>query len=194
MTSSSIVDALQDEHWSKEPTTAVIYFYFAKYDLRRATDESLFSSMLFQLCCQLHAVPIELGVIGALANDKKLQFEQLFRAFAIAVRKFPQIFIIVDAVDECSNARRLIATLQSIIDWELDGLHIFFSARPHLFMREHLKRSHQSHHLRYFSTTDGNHQDILSLITARVSEQLSFLPWGTKQDVIREVAAKAEGS
>ena len=150
--------------------------------------------MLFQLCRQLGAVPSELDVLGDVTNDKQPQFELLFRAFAVAVRRFSQVFIVVDGVDECSDIRRLIATLQTMIDWELDGLHLFLSARPLPFIREHLKRKH---HLRYVSTTNGNHQDILSLIKARVSEQLDW-PNTLKEHAIRKLAAmlaiRADGS
>jgi hypothetical protein len=61
----------------------------------------LISSLLFQLCHQLGTVPGELGVLGDMANDEQPQFELLFRSFAVAVRRFPQVFIVVDAVDDC---------------------------------------------------------------------------------------------
>jgi hypothetical protein len=146
--------------------------------------------MLVQLCRQLGAVPSELGVLGDMANYEQPQFELLLCVFTIAVRRFPQIFIIIDAVDECSDICRLIATLQSMIDWDVDGLHLFFSTRPLPFIRGRLQRLH---HLRYMSTTDGNHQDILSLIKARVSERLDW-PNTTKESVVRIMAARADGS
>ncbi|OBT96478.2 hypothetical protein VE01_05656 [Pseudogymnoascus verrucosus] len=186
---STVIDALRDEHRSSESATAVLYYYFKMNDLRRATDESLFSSMLFQLCHQLGVVPTELRVLGDVANGEQPQFELLFRAFAVAVRKFSKVFIVIDAVDECSDIRRLIATLESMLDWKLDGLHLFLSAQP-LPSIYNLKRKH---HLHCVITADGNHQDILSLITARVSEQLDW-PDTTKEHVIRMVGDRAHGS
>jgi hypothetical protein len=151
----------------------------------------LFSSLLFQLCRQLGTVPGELGMLKDMANQQ-LQFELLFRAFAVAVRRFPQIFIVVDAVDECSDSRRLIATLQSMIDWELDGLHLFLSTRPVPSIREHLKRPH---HLYYVSMTNENRQDILCLINTELSKQkIGDLSDATRQDVMRQLADRAEGS
>lgn len=146
--------------------------------------------MLFQLCHQLGVVPTELRVLGDVANGNQPQFELLFRAFAVAMRKFSQVFIVVDAVDECSDIRRLIATLESMIDWELDGLHLFLSARPHPLIINHLKKND---HLRCVSTADGNRQDILGLIKARISEQLDW-PDTTKEHVIRMIGDRAHGS
>ncbi|OBT81891.1 hypothetical protein VE02_09574 [Pseudogymnoascus sp. 03VT05] len=85
---STVIDALRDEHRSSKSATAVLYFYFKMNDLRKVTDESLFSSMLFQLCHQLGVLPTKLRVLRDVANGKQPQFELLFRAFAIAMRKF----------------------------------------------------------------------------------------------------------
>lgn len=149
--------------------------------------------MLLQLCHQLGAVPTELGVIGdmLMLTGNQLQFELLFRAFAVAVRRFPQVFIVIDAVDECSDIRRLIATLQSMIDWELDGLHLFLSTRHQL--QPISERLTSRHHLHYVRMTDGNRQDTLTLIKGWVSKQQG-LPNTAKEEVIRMLAARADGS
>jgi hypothetical protein len=170
--------------------TAVVYFYFTANDRRFVTDHSLFSSLLAQLCVQLGGIPDELKVLSSLNTKGQLPFELIFRAFADILRKFRQTFIVVDALDECSDARRLFACLRSMIDWDLDGLHLFLSGRPQVYFDAAFSALS---HLYTINITASNSEDIQSLIHAELS-QLDYCPPSAQENVQRCLAERAHGS
>jgi ankyrin repeat domain-containing protein 50 len=188
-TSSAIIDGLRHRYGSGE-STAVLYFYFATSDRWRVTDQNLLSSLLVQMCNLVETIPNELAMLSNLAQGQQPSFELLFRAVAVAMQGFQQIFIVIDALDECSDSRRLIPTLQSMIAWDLAGLHLFLSSRPYDSIQALLKRID---HSRYINITDFNRHDIEESIHQKLSKQLDYWPESLKYDVERAVVAKADG-
>ena len=46
------------------------------------------------------------------------------------VSGFRHAYVVVDALDECAEQRKLLAFIEGMMDWRLDGLHILALSRP----------------------------------------------------------------
>lgn len=171
----------------------MLYFYFSMRDSRRATDQNLLSSLLAQMCELVATIPNELSMLTNLAQGQEPSFELLFRAVTIAVQQFRQIFIVIDALDECLDGRRLIATLRNMMDWDLDGMHLFLSSRSFPPIQAFLETID---HSRYITIGDSNRFDIENFIHQSLGERFDHRP-GTEAEVLdninKRVAAKARG-
>lgn len=129
-------------------------------------------------------------MLGNLVQGLQPSFELLFRAVTVAMQRFRQIFIVIDALDECSDTRRLLATLRSMIDWDLDGFHVFLSSRRLPSIEVLLREVSHSHRI---DITDFNSEDIKTSISKKISERLDYLPDTVKSDVWRAVVTRANG-
>ncbi|EAQ82952.1 hypothetical protein CHGG_10770 [Chaetomium globosum CBS 148.51] len=156
-------------------------------------DQNLLSSLLAQMCELVATIPNELSMLSNLAQGQEPSFELLFRAVTIAVQQFRQIFIVIDALDECLDGRRLIATLRNMMYWDLDGMHLFLSSRSFPPIQAFLETID---HSRYITIGDSNRFDIENFIHQRLGERFDHRP-GTEAEVLdninKRVAAKAGG-
>lgn len=139
----------------------------------------------------MKVIPNELSMLSNLAQGQQPSFELLFRAISIAVQSFQHIFIVIDALDECSDYHRLIATLLSMRNWDLDGLHLFLSSHQLIDFYEVFARAERSCNI---SIPDFSHDDIEEFVHRELSEQLHYLPESTRSVLKTRLATKAQGS
>jgi hypothetical protein len=114
-----------------EPGIAVAYFFFSFRVEASRDPDNLILSLITQLA------PQSLN----LSED----FEQLYtscgngtfrpsppvalRLLRLLLESLPEVFIVLDALDECLSHRHIIETLKELIDWRLDNVHIIFTSR-----------------------------------------------------------------
>lgn len=166
-----------------------MYFYFSANDHRRVGDQSLLSSLLFQMCSLSKAIPEKLIMLSDFAGGRQPSFQLLFRAVAVAVQSFRQIFIVIDALDECSDSRRLKATLRGMMNWDLDKLHLFLSSRPFGSIQAFIQEIGRS---RYIFTTESNHRDVQAFIHRELSQTTD--DFNMAEALAMRVASNAAGS
>ena len=110
MFASVIIDNMKVAQKDKTPETkAGVACLFCEYE--RQTDQtmrSLISAILRQLANQCDVLPASVIDLydSHQTNDVPLRFEEISSALTDVLGKFPRVFLIVDALDECLESTR----------------------------------------------------------------------------------------
>ena len=132
-TSSLVIDTLCDEAKKEDISVACLYYDFL------AQQEQTITNMMGAILKQLvgrGGIPD--NVREAFQEGKKeiggrgLRLADLMRMLGIAIASLPQVFICVDALDECltKNLPELLDSLRDIVR-ESPSTRIFLTGRPH---------------------------------------------------------------
>jgi hypothetical protein len=118
-------------HCQSDQTLAIIYFYFDFNDSKKQRYENLIRSMITQLSMQSTNTPEALNTIYCRCQEGRQQptIADLVLTFQYMLRDFHQAFIILDALDECTEREELLGLINEIVDWKLGKLHIFATSR-----------------------------------------------------------------
>ncbi|KAL6831718.1 ankyrin repeat-containing domain protein [Trichoderma camerunense] len=131
--SSSVIHHLQREY-KDDASTAVVYFYFTFSDTKKQESDGMLASIMKQVCCHRPNIP---DLVNDLGEYKKKGMrpstEELKNSFISTLRGFTNVYIIIDALDECPNINtqreEVIEILHYILDSNLDNLHLFCTSR-----------------------------------------------------------------
>ena len=128
-------------HCQPDQTLAIIYFYFDFSDTKKQRYENLICSMIAQLSMQSTNTPEALNTIYSRCQEGQQQptVADLVLALQHMLKDFHQIFIILDALDECTERERLLRLIKEIVDWKLEKLHILTTSRREKDIEEALK-------------------------------------------------------
>ncbi|EHK47335.1 putative ankyrin repeat protein, partial [Trichoderma atroviride IMI 206040] len=131
--SSSVIYHLQRE-FKDDASIAVVYFYFTFSDIIRQDNDGMLASLIKQVCCHRPNIP---DLVNDLGEYKKKGMrpstEELRNSFVTTLRGFTNVYIVIDALDECPdiNTQReeLMETLHYVLDSNLNNLHLFCTSR-----------------------------------------------------------------
>lgn len=107
---SLAVDTVRDKYRS-DPLTAVVFFYCQVKT--KVEPEELLGTLLQQLILAIQSVPAELqDLFDALASrSASLSMAEVLDTFVAVADSFTKVYVLVDALDELSIARRRVAYL-----------------------------------------------------------------------------------
>ncbi|KKZ68227.1 hypothetical protein EMCG_06118 [[Emmonsia] crescens] len=116
--SSVIVEQIQNSlDGLSNPTLALAYFYFDFSDPDKITPESMTRSLIKQLCHQCRDLPQ--GLISLYETSQKRNHEpeasELGTALRNFIERFGECFIVLDALDECSDVTGLLHIIGDIL-------------------------------------------------------------------------------
>jgi len=123
-----------DSAYHQDPHTALAYFYFRFDDTNKQTTDGLIRSLLKQLCAQAPNIPISVKELRRFLDvGHQPDTENLENALYDTIQCFENVYIILDALDECpliANERdRLLDFLVRIGDRMLHNLHLLYTSR-----------------------------------------------------------------
>ena len=111
------------------------YFYFKFDDPAKSTTGSLLRSLLRQF--GRYCPHVLEGLNNCDAGDYPTTEDELRRTLRPVLQHFDRAFIIVDALDECTDREELLASIDEIINWRLPTLQILVTSRSEQdFLRE----------------------------------------------------------
>ena len=110
---------------------AVIYFYFDFSNLEKQLHESLVRSLVMQLSMQSATLPEALDLTYSRCQDGNQQptADTLLLTLRRMLEDFKETFIIVDALDECTEREELLGLIDTIVGWKFERLHILATSR-----------------------------------------------------------------
>ncbi|KAJ7247552.1 ectomycorrhiza-induced ankyrin-domain/NACHT-domain-containing protein [Mycena rebaudengoi] len=127
--SSTIIDTIHTraEHY--------VFFYFDTNNSEQQTVTQLLCSLVTQLSIRSHPPDSRLDALWTShANGQKLltDAELISDALLPLLREFGQtpVFIVLDALDECSDRRGLLHLISRMLDAKLPNVHILVTSRP----------------------------------------------------------------
>lgn len=159
-----VVQTLTDTY--KAVPTIYFYCYFGEKDRQTLLD--ITKSLLKQLSARCEGLDPQ--VVSAFSDDTSLTTESSETLFSAALSRFEKVFIVLDALDECSNEERrsIIKLLNRQMQLRGCCIKIFLTSRPEIDLR-HLLQSNLNHHINADDTT----KDITPFVTATVESHIA---------------------
>ncbi|KAK4072975.1 uncharacterized protein Triagg1_5652 [Trichoderma aggressivum f. europaeum] len=199
--SSSVIHHLQREY-KDDASTAVVYFYFTFSDAKRQESDGMLASLIKQVCCYRPNIP---DLVNDLGDYKKKGMrpstEELQNSLISTLRGFTNVYIVIDALDECSNMNtqreELMEILHCILDTNLNNLHLFCTSRKesdidaslhHQFSKPGRESLDLSSHLKEVERDIGEYID--STLT---NAKYSSWPIDIKAEVRKVLIEKSDG-
>lgn len=128
--SSTIVEHLL-QHCHDDTSVAVAYFYFDFNDTQKQDPELMLHSLLCQLLQSSVVIPKGVHALFSSCENGKRQpsLHTLLEVTRQAMQEFTQVYVILDALDECTQRSELMDMLEAVAEWQLDSLHLLMTSR-----------------------------------------------------------------
>ncbi|KAJ4116175.1 hypothetical protein NW768_011148 [Fusarium equiseti] len=199
---SSIISHLQERRSSSKGSAdsfSVSYFYFKHHQRKKGSLLSLLLALLAQLVAQDESLLDH--VYQACRSAEPQQFrslDEVSRLVSMALRSLSRCFVIIDGLDECTEASRVLEWFENIMSKRDDAsrdtdfnIRLFISGQ-----RDGILESQMSHYTRIdLETSSGHDQDIEAFTAAmaiKIRDRFSLEP-GVDEDIASRVRSKAGG-
>jgi hypothetical protein len=200
--SSSIIKDLEDAR--KDGLASVAYYYFDFNDSQKQDRRGLLSSLLLQLSARSHMFSEILTQIHLTHDEGSRQPSEsdLIDCLKEMLTAHGQgkIYIILDALDECSNnfgmptsREKVLNLFKDIVSLRLPHVRICVTSRPEVDIQTALE--HLVSHRVSLHEEGGQRQDIIDYVKSVVESDSKMSKWRgeVKQLVIDTLARKADG-
>ena len=127
--STIIQDVISSYH--SEQTMAVAYFYFDFSDPEKQRAEKLIRSLLVQLSAKCLYLPESLQSAYNRSQNGQNQptIEELSLLLREIIKSFRGTYILLDALDECTERADVLNFIEVLIGWNIDSLHVLSTSR-----------------------------------------------------------------
>ncbi|KAK0516125.1 hypothetical protein JMJ35_002159 [Cladonia borealis] len=155
-------------------------------------------SILKQLSIQCPETPEVLSMLFSSCQDtdRPPTINELLEVLYQVLRNFYNVYIVLDALDECSNREDLLEYLYRLLSWNTEHLHILVSSRPERAVEEGITRLVKGDN-RIRVQGDQVNDDIRIYIRARLDQDPKLKRWQKRLDVRNEIESclmkKADG-
>ncbi|KAH8689939.1 ankyrin repeat-containing domain protein [Talaromyces proteolyticus] len=178
--SSTVLEDLLG-HRATNMNIAVIYFYFKADDATKRTPEGMLRSLLKQIFdCGGKNSEVMIELFGD--GNKQRSTSQLLSAFMNMTSEFCNVYVVLDALDECQDLSDLFDMIEEINKEADENLHIFFTSRDTKYIKECIENMGKivtSIKL----TTSVVKQDIRNYIRDRLRTDRDFKRWRGQSEV-----------
>jgi NACHT domain len=167
----------------------VLYFFFRSTQENCCTTLSAVRGLLYQLLD--FESPLEgllLPLYQSSGNENAASLNLLWTVLTQVLDGFPEIYIVLDALDECEDATTL---LQRFIDFQPHslGVKLFVTARPTLSFSTIISRRGIDFPVEAIKV----HSDIRKYIAHEVDASAKLTRSGLKNDIINRLSSGADG-
>ncbi|KAK7187899.1 ankyrin repeat protein [Paraphaeosphaeria sporulosa] len=129
LSSTIIKDLLQ--HCGDDTSMVTAYFYFDFNDAQKQDPELMIRSLLCQLLQRTVAIPRGIDALFTSCKDGQRypSMHALLEVVRLTLQEFTQVYIVLDALDECTQRLELIDMLETVAGWQLDNAHLLMTSR-----------------------------------------------------------------
>ncbi|KAL9100692.1 MAG: hypothetical protein Q9163_003956 [Psora crenata] len=195
--SSTIIQAVLD-YCNTRPALAVMYFYFEFTNIEKQGHEKMIRSLTAQLASQCSVTPSALELLHSSCRNGERQptLDQLLDTLHKLVKSFEKSYLILDALDECSDREALLDDIEEFAGWEDVDLHILSISRRENDIEDRIRPLAGR---RGRVPIQGAHvnDDILAYVHERLQNDPRLKRWrnNTKaqQEIENSLTAKADG-
>lgn len=110
---------------------AIAYFYFDFNDVQKQDSDRMLRSLIVQLSRQAHYISPSLDALFSSHGNggRPPALDELLKALCGMIGQYSQVFIVLDALDECTQRPELMEMLEEIANWNISNLHILMTSR-----------------------------------------------------------------
>ncbi|KAM0074821.1 hypothetical protein ACKRZS_013130 [Fusarium odoratissimum] len=187
--SSTVIEDLQ----TGSSHHAVIYYYFDFSNSQKQTFENALRSLICQLYSKFENARTFLNVLHDTCKNGQEQpsMNSLQAVFAEMARSIGELWIVLDALDECSTderSARVLPWVKGLSNSEQFNTHIFVTSRPELDIEKGITAWERNK----YATLLANKliaEDICAYVKAKVRNPQSKLMerWKQRDDILNEI-------
>ena len=126
--SSTILQHVLDLYHAK-PNSAVLFFYFDFNDTEKQQHEKMLRSLICQLSMCCAHLSLQNLYSSCLMGKRQPTGEALSNILRQMMTSLGDIYIIIDALDECVERDELLTDLEEIVSWKDANLHVLTTSR-----------------------------------------------------------------
>jgi len=119
------------QHCQGDAEKGAAYFFFDFNDAQKQDPEKMVRSLLCQLSQQCIEIPASLDALFSACDSGQRQpsMHALVEALRSMMQELPQVYIILDALDESAKRAELMEMLEEMAGWQLQNLHLLVTSR-----------------------------------------------------------------
>jgi hypothetical protein len=185
--SSTIIEHLQ-QHCHDNASMVTAYFYFDFNDTQKQDPDPMLRSLLRQLLQRSVTIPKGVDALfSSCDNGRRLPSAHALLEVAQQVaQEFTHLYVVLDALDECTQRSELLDMLETVVGWKLDNLHLLMTSRKGQGIEESLE-SYVDKEDAICLQSDIVDKDIQRYIQQRLSSDKKVVKWGRNPDIRLEI-------
>ena len=170
------------------------YYYFDFKESAKQNVENLYRSLLAQLSSQQEFVPPEVQDLYETAQTQSYtpKLEKIMRTLLAVLKQFDRAFILIDALDECSERALLMQHIQNLVKVKAKNWNLLLTSRREQDIETELEGTVTRN---VGIQTGDTSQDVRTLIRSRLRQDLRLRrrPTAVKEKIERTLEEGACG-
>jgi hypothetical protein len=185
--SSTVIQDVS-KYCDSDPGKVVAYFYFDFNDGNKQKPELMVRSLICQLSEQCVKMPVTLEALYSSCDkgNRQPSINALMGVLQHMVLEFPQLYLVLDALDECAQRGELMGILEQIAGWQLDRMHVLITSRKEQDIESSLSSIVDTKHVVCLQSQAVD-KDIRKYVRQRLSEDKSLEKWYKNPDIRQEI-------
>ena len=169
-----------------KPKSAVLYFYFDFNDAEKQRHEKMIRSLICQVFRYCGNSLLE-NLYSSCSNGSRQPSEEaLLDTLRQMMTFLEDIYIILDALDECEERDELLTDLEHMLSWGDANLHVLVTSRREQDIEEALKPLGDPRDIICIQSNLVN-ADIRTYVHDRLKTDQKLKRWQTKSEVQLEI-------
>ena len=183
-------------HCEINPSSAFAYFFFDGRDGQKESQTvgSLIRSLIAQFTVTYGGIPTTLAKLYQSCHDGKSQpsVQSLQSVLFTILETFNDIYIVLDALDECAKRNDVLKWIKEMTSWRKDKLHLLTTSRPEEDIAKHLRLLDSDH---VYIKQDIITRDVKRYIDCILDGEDAFDRWNdeTKANIKSKLLESAGG-
>ena len=195
--SSTIVEDVIN-HCDLKPALAVLYFYFDFKDVKKQGQENMIRSLILQLYSQSKGTHQSLKALhsSCMNGERQPTPGMLLATLHQMMKSFGETFIILDALDECSERQELLKDIEEFYHWTDVNLHVLSTSRREKDIEDRIEHIAHSEGKICIDSMHVN-DDIRAFVHEKLQTDVKLKRWGkepkAQQEIENALMDKADG-
>jgi hypothetical protein len=187
--SSTIVEHLL-QHCHNDNSMVTTYFYFDFNDIQKQDPELMLRSLLCQLVQRSITIPKGVDALFSSCENgqRKPSLHTLLDVTRQVAQEFAHVYVILDALDECTQRSELMDMLETMAGWQLDNLHLLMTSRKERDIERSLE-SYVDEEDTVCLQRDIVDQDIQRYVQQRLHNDKALAKWNKDAAIRQEIEA-----
>jgi hypothetical protein len=186
--SSAIIENLQ-QHCGNDTSMVTAYFYFDFNDTQKQVLEPMLRSLLYQLLQRAVTIPKGIDMLFASCeNGRPPSLDAFLKVLRSTLQEFTQVYIVLDALDECIQRSDLLEMLKTVARWQLDNVHLLMTSRKERDIESSLE-SFVVEEDTVCLQRDVVDKDIQRYVQQRLSDHKDLAKWSKDPAIKQEIEA-----
>jgi hypothetical protein len=186
--SSTIIEHLL-QYCNDDIRTVTAYFYFDFNDAQKQDPELMIRSLLCQLLQRLSTTPKGVDALfSSCKNGQQLSLHALLEVTSQVMQQFTHVYVVLDALDECTQRQELMDVLETMAGWRLDNVHLLMTSRKERDIESSLE-SYVKEEDTVCLQRDVVDRDIQRYVQQRLSNDKALAKWNKDAIVRQEIEA-----